>query len=568
MLLFDYHDYTHYISPNVLCVLMEVNLRIAAITNSILAIAFTRPKILIYFFVITASHALIEPCHAQDQKIDSLKSVLEKESGPRRGQVLYELAYHYTDNDNKVAMDYINQATELSSSIGDSLLMVKSGRLKSLLHRRFDEMDSSMVVAEKILPISERHGFDEETRKILNGMALVYNHKALYDKALTCFFRILELAGPEENTREIAAVFNNIGLVYFKLDDLDKALYYYSRSMAVKEKIKDMFDYETTLMNIGLCYAYKKDYTLAQEFTDKVFNWCEGTCSSYFIGKANFNRGLIAYGLNDMSGAEKHFLRSYELVKEKGDQRFEMDNLVYLLRIYISTKNIPAANKMIREADAILSGDTYYTQGVLELYGQLSKFYQQRGDIHQVAHYQAKYIDLRDSVYNGQLTTNLMKVEAEYLERENKAKIEAQAKILELSDDVIVRQKAINIGVCIVAILSIAIAVILTQNVKQKRLANFLLEQKVKERTMELETHHIHLLKSLDERNQQMKRVSAEIKSSMATIKGLCQLSLQDISVFNTGQYINKIERASDDLQSGIYRSLGISENGYSNGRH
>ena len=132
----------------------------------------------------------------------------------------------------------------------------------------------------------------------------------------------------------------------------------------------------------------------------------------------------------------------------------------------------------------------------------------------------------------------------------------------------IVRQKAINIGVCIVAILSIAIAVILTQNVKQKRLANFLLEQKVKERTMELETHHIHLLKSLDERNQQMKRVFAEIKSSMATIKGLCQLSLQDVSVFSTGQYIDKIERASDDLQSGIYRTLGISENGYSNGRH
>jgi nitrogen-specific signal transduction histidine kinase len=104
--------------------------------------------------------------------------------------------------------------------------------------------------------------------------------------------------------------------------------------------------------------------------------------------------------------------------------------------------------------------------------------------------------------------------------------------------------------------------------VKQKRLANFLLEQKVKERTMELETHHIQLRKSLDERNQQMKRVSAEIKSSMATIKGLCQLSLQDVSVSNAGQYIDKIERASDDLRSGIYRTLGISENGYSNGRH
>jgi hypothetical protein len=261
-----------------------------------------------------------------------------------------------------------------------------------------------------------------------------------------------------------------------------------------------------------------------------------------------------------MAGAEKHFLRSYELVKGK-DQRFEMDNVVYLLRIYISTKNIPAATKMIKEADAILFGDTYYTQGVLELYGQLAKFYQQRGDIHQVAYYQAKYIDLRDSVYNEHLTTNLMKVEAEYLERENKAKIEAQAKIMELSDNVITRQRAINIGVCIVALLSIAIVVVLTQNVKQKKLANLLLEQRVKERTSALEANHVELLKSLEERNQQVKKITAEIKSSMATIRGLCQLSLQDASLMHTGQYIHKIERTSDTLQSGIYRMLGIKDN-------
>jgi hypothetical protein len=154
-----------------------------------------------------------------------------------------------------------------------------------------------------------------------------------------------------------------------------------------------------------------------------------------------------------------------------------------------------------------------------------------------------------------------MKVEAQYLERENKAKIETQAKILELSDDVIIRQRAINIGVCIVAVLSIVIAVILTQNVKQKKFANLLLEQKVKERTTELETNHLTLLKSLEERNQQVKRITSEIKSSMATIKGLCQLSLQDGGGAERGQYITKIERASDTLQSGIYRTLGINEN-------
>ena len=89
-----------------------------------------------------------------------------------------------------------------------------------------------------------------------------------------------------------------------------------------------------------------------------------------------------------------------------------------------------------------------------------------------------------------------------------------------------------------------------------------LLEQKVKERTMELEVNHNELLKSMEERNQQIKRISAEVKSSMATIRGLCKLILQDASVVNAGQYIDKIERASDHLQSDIHRTLGISEHG------
>ena len=52
--------------------------------------------------------------------------------------------------------------------------------------------------------------------------------------------------------------------------------------------------------------------------------------------------------------------------------------------------------------------------------------------------------------------------------------------------------------------------------------------------------------------------------SSTATIKGLCQLSNQDASVINAGQYISKIEAASDKLQYGILRTLGIVENGVS----
>jgi hypothetical protein len=130
-----------------------------------------------------------------------------------------------------------------------------------------------------------------------------------------------------------------------------------------------------------------------------------------------------------------------------------------------------------------------------------------------------------------------------------------------LNNDIISRQRSLNVVVGIISILSIALVIALVQNVKQKKRVNALLEQKVRERTIELELNHSELLKALEERNLQMRRISSEIKSSMATIKGLCKLSTQDESVVNAGQYIDKIEKATDNLQSGIYRTLGIADN-------
>ncbi len=56
----------------------------------------------------------------------------------------------------------------------------------------------------------------------------------------------------------------------------------------------------------------------------------------------------------------------------------------------------------------------------------------------------SKYISLKDSVFNDELTKNLMKAEAEYQERENRSRIESQNKILALNEEVMYRQKIVN----------------------------------------------------------------------------------------------------------------------------
>ncbi|HMG89894.1 MAG TPA: hypothetical protein VK589_07535, partial [Chryseolinea sp.] len=143
---------------------------------------------------------------------------------------------------------------------------------------------------------------------------------------------------------------------------------------------------------------------------------------------------------------------------------------------------------------------------------------------------------------------------SEYQERENKTKIEAQAKILALSNEVISRQRALNLIVVVVALLLAGFVITLIQNVKRKKRSNYILEQRVKERTIELELNHNLLLKSFHERDVQFQRISTEIRSSLATIKGLGVLVSHDVGTVNASNYLAKIEETSNNLMQGLTR--------------
>ena len=87
-------------------------------------------------------------------------------------------------------------------------------------------------------------------------------------------------------------------------------------------------------------------------------------------------------------------------------------------------------------------------------------------------------------------------------------------------------------------------------------MANQLLEQKVKERTVELEQNRDALQRSLEERDIQAKKISTDIKSSLATIKGLCAVGLKDIEAQGANQYISKIDGTSDHLLNIVNRTF------------
>jgi tetratricopeptide (TPR) repeat protein len=341
----------------------------------------------------------------EGQKIDSLKALLHTASDLKRCDILYQLAYEYVEVDYIMGLQYAKEAFNAAKGRGDSLTIVRAGRIESLAYRRLEEMDSAITLSIQIIPIARRNNYMVEVRQLVHGLALAYTFKARYDIALRYHFQNLELIKKHGTDADMSSAIHNIGLLYYKMKDYNKALTYYKTALELKKEINGS---EGLLINISLCYAYKNDFLKAGDFVSKALAACGQNCSEYIISNAYFNFGVIAFGLEHLAEAETQFLASYDIAKKIKDERFQLDNIVYLSQICIQRNEITLAENYLRKADDLMASGTPYNLELSKIYHRLFTLYNIKKDFKRSARYQLKYIQLKDSIYNEEHTRNLM----------------------------------------------------------------------------------------------------------------------------------------------------------------
>jgi tetratricopeptide (TPR) repeat protein len=403
-----------------------------------------------------------------------------------------------------------------------------------------------------VLPISKRRSYADQSMNILNSMGNLYLAEARYDIALQRHFESLELRKGIGDEFAISVAAHNIGFVYYKIGNPDKAISYYSEALKLKKVIGNKHDIEHLLLNIGWCYIDKKDYNRAHEFFDTAFASCSDRPSDNFLMDAFLGMGYIAKGRGALNKAEEYFIKSYSTAKRNNDFRHVLDNIGQLSEIYIVRNKIQLAEKYLTEAEALIVNDDRYRLELASIYRQFSNLYSKSNDLERKVHFQEKYIALKDSIFNHQVTTNLMKAESEFVERESKTRIDTQNKILKLNNEIIFRQQIANASFGLVAVFGIAMAVILARRNKAKQVVNKLLDQKVAERTRELRSSQELMLRTLEEKSILAHKTTSELHSLIATTKGLCFLGSQEMDISSCQEYWRRLDATADGMRSTI----------------
>lgn len=479
--------------------------------------------------------------------IDSLQSRLIDCSAKDSLFVYLQLSARYTDNSN--SLSNARKAYILANKLSDSLHIVQSASLMGASYRALDFLDSAISIDRKVLTVAKRNGFIAEYCNLLNELGSTYTLLARYDEALKCHFEALTASKTNDENHQLVVTLINIGLVYYKIEDTKKALDYYLRALKSGKGLIDQEKTDMVFINLGLCYADIGDYKTSLYYITNVSDRCNRNCSKSIAMNTEFALGAVSFEMKNLDIAEGHFIKSYTAAGELMDKRLQFDNIIFLSRIYLLRNEPVKAEEYLGIAEGLVSG-TPYNLELIKLYEQFFTLYDKTHDIKKLTVYQEKYIQLKDSIYSEALTNNLMKVQAEFLERENKTQIESQEQMLKLKDEVITRQTWLSVLGAIAAVLLIVIVYILYQSNLQRKSANELLDQRVVERTRELEASYEHMQRSLEEDELAFKKTVADVRSSIATMKGLSSLAMREAKNEESQIKIQKISEAVDNLSS------------------
>lgn len=510
---------------------------------------------------------------SQQEKIDSLREVVDGSSGLEKFDPLIALLRQIALSSDSDALVLARQANEIALEHSDSLKIVMSARIVGQLLNRMARPKEAEDILLKVAPIANRIEARDEYKVILNNLAAAYTIQAKYDKALEVNFQALVLREQDKDLSEISISLNNIGVVYFKLRNYDKALEFYQRSLELKRRANDHYDLDRLLINIGLCYNQLRDFVNANKYFKDAFDECRGHCSPQILMEGAFGLGVASFGLQASDSAKKHFNESLRIAEEIANYRFQAENLVYLGKLFIEMQDLTAAAEALLRAEG-LAMKFGYNELLIDVYRQLSILYNQTKDFEKAAAFQSKYIVFKDSIYHVNLIENIAKIQTNFAERENIATIASK-------DETIARQRALNISVAVIALLAGALIFVLYRSIKVKRKVNADLSDAkaiIEDQNRQLRSSNVHLNMELKEKNIELQKAndslqrvneeldnfiyktSHDIRGPLASLKGMCNVALMDVKDPLALNYLHKLDITAEKLNTILTRLLIVNQ--------
>jgi serine phosphatase RsbU (regulator of sigma subunit)/Flp pilus assembly protein TadD len=442
--------------------------------------------------LVIISFLLIADCitaqSINENKIDSLKSLLTKSDDSRKAGLLSEISKLLVKIDPQESIKYGLDAITLAEKVNKPITKAYTYIHLSVASRYLNNVDSSYAYVNKSLNIFEEINFKEgiaNANKALGTLnyrkgkfeeAIINQNKAIklaeelndstilsaavqdiansywylgkFDKALENYLRSLKLAEAKGEKHIIGVALNNLAIYYEYQDNFEEALDYHLRSLEIKRGLGNTQSIGVSLMNLGNVYLELKDYEKAELNINEAIEILEETRNGNYLAYAY---GILSK-VNNAKGNTQLAIKNLEVAidySKQGKSRWGLgENLLDLGYLYMATNRIDLAEKAFNES-LELAKETNAINLMKQNYKPLSDILMQRGDYKKASDYLLSFIDVNDSLFNKDKQEAIQEMETKYETEKKEQEIvllnqEKELNAVSLENEVLLRNSFIG----------------------------------------------------------------------------------------------------------------------------
>ena len=403
---------------------------------------------------------------------DSLVSEL-KNSSDFQKFIIYEELYEQSLQSNvDSAFIVIEAALELAEHTSNNLKRLHFLNLKGKVYAHIGDMENAVEIYERTLTLAEQTGDSTNSVYALNNLGVIYLDQGEFNKASEFLYRALKESEKYGLLLLESSSLNNLGKLFFLQENWSKSIDYYQRSIKIKYELNDLKGIALLQNNIGIIYYY-------QGVLDSVLVCFERSLKIYeelddIKGQTRplFNIGEIYSEMGELDKALNYYEKSLAIERKIGYKKGYATSLVYIGEIYSEQGNFSKAIDYQLEGVQILKSINSKND-LADAYMALYQTYAETEDFENALFYYDKMVNLKDSIFTVEKSTQIRRLEAEYESEKREQQITNQQTQLAY-------RKKQMISLVMILLLSIALTVFVFYNNRKRKRSNELLSDKNK----------------------------------------------------------------------------------------
>jgi tetratricopeptide (TPR) repeat protein len=369
---------------------------------------------------------------SQNKQLDSMQQIAKKLSS----QVDFKSDSNYLKTVNEIIAIYLtnhaDSALELAQINEKSAHLAKLHIIEAeaIRHQGFAQVtlgnySDAMVLYNKAFEIFTTEKNEKGQAKIYNNIAVVYKNIGDYPKALEFHFKSLAIKERLKDKRGIAVSLGNIAILYKNQKRFKESLIEQLKCYQLFKEINDENGICTAAGNLASIYSYFKNFSKAIYYHEEALKIAEEKDDHTGIAHNLDNISVIKFNQNKTQEAIQLQIRALKI-------REENEDLYGIARSYISLGDF---YKELKNKSTALD---YYTKGLLiaEKIGRKDLIPQFHGELY-VAY--KEYGNLAKSIYHLELQKayedSLFNFDIENRTLELKAKHEFEQKAIQLKEE-------------------------------------------------------------------------------------------------------------------------------------